>query len=97
MVVIEKRKKSYLDYVFYAMMTILGVFFALITGTLAINFYEYFFNRQFQNVTLYDNSGQIVGQWMGDFSVTRNGDTTKIKNSERVIEITGGIVIAEGN
>lgn len=54
-------------------------------------------HQKFQNITLYDNSGQIVGQWTGDFSVTRNGDTTQIKNAERVIEITGGIVIAEGN
>ena len=90
-------RKDYSDYMLDVILTIAVILCALFTGAVAANVYIHFFNRQFQNVTLYDNSGQIVGQWTGDFSITRNGDTTQIKNSERVIEITGGIVIAEGN
>ncbi len=51
--------------------------------------------HQFQNVTLYDNSGKIVKEWTGDLSVSHGNGSTRIRTSDGVIEITGGIVIAK--
>ncbi len=94
----RRYSDSILNDVLWGLTTIVMVLITiLMTLLIAAIINENISSRQIQNVTLYDNSGQIVGQWTGDFSVTRNGDTTQIKNSERVIEITGGIVIAEGN
>ncbi len=93
----RRDSDSFLDNLLWSLATVAMELMTILTALLiAVAVKEIISSRQIRNVTLYDNSGQIVGQWMGDFSVTHNGDTTKIKNSERVIEITGGIVIAEG-
>lgn len=94
---LKKRKGYGVEWLTYCVAGFGMALMVIIFSMFVALFIKQFASGQFQNVTLYDNSGQIVGQWTGDFSVTRNGDTTKIKNSERVIEITGGIVIAEGN